>query len=293
MNLAKTNLTKKILDTGDEEIDKKEKINLQNKEIENINNEENQKKAQIELDNLIKELDSIQKEKYNPEKINPEEFEKDHDENGHLDFIHTGALLRARNYKINEYDRNKTKEIAGKILPTVLTTTASIAGLASMQLYTLLQTSERKYFRNGYIKLNSNRYIFSEPSPPIKNIDKVFYKSLLKSIKYIPEKWCSWDIFNLNHSMSLNQFREKLKKEYNIELDDIIFDENYICDIAKINNELKIEEAYEQVVKKKLGKEKIFLIFEALIKDLPEVKINDKICKNVAVVMPPFKYYLK
>ena len=60
-----------MIDTGDEEIDKKEKINLQNKEIENINNEENQKKAQIELDNLIKELDSIQKEKYNPEKINP------------------------------------------------------------------------------------------------------------------------------------------------------------------------------------------------------------------------------
>ena len=56
---------------------------------------------------------------------------------------------------------------------------------------------------------------------------------------------------------------------------------------------MKIEEAYEQVTKKNLGKEKIFLIFLALIKDLPEVKINDKICKNVAVVMPPFKYYLK
>ena len=281
------------IDTGDEEEDKKEKINQQKKEKENTNNKENQKKAQIELDNLIKELDSIQKEKLTPEKINPEEFEKDHDENGHIDFIHAGALLRARNYKLDEYDRNKTKEIAGKIIPTILTTTASISGLASMQLYTLLQTSERKYFRNGYIKLNSNRYIFSEPRPPIKNIDKEFDKYLSKSLKYIPEKWCSWDIIKLTYPMNLNQFREKLKKEYNVELDDIIFDEKYICDLTQINNELKIEEAYEKVVKKKINEEKMFLVFQALIKDLPEVKINDKLCKDVAVVIPPFKYNLK
>ena len=69
-------------------------------------------------------------------KIIPEEFEKDHDENGHIDFIHAGANLRARNYTIDECDRNKTKKIAGKIIHTILNTTASIAAILSLQLYT-------------------------------------------------------------------------------------------------------------------------------------------------------------
>ena len=77
--------------------------------------------------------------------INQEEFEKDHDENGHIDFIHAGAILRARNYKIEECDRNYTKQISGNIIPTILTTTASIAAVSSIQLYTSFQTNENIY----------------------------------------------------------------------------------------------------------------------------------------------------
>ena len=49
----------------------------------------------------MKELDKIKRENYDVNKIIPEEFEKDHDENGHIDFIHAGANLRARNYSID------------------------------------------------------------------------------------------------------------------------------------------------------------------------------------------------
>ena len=37
---------------------------------------------------------------------------------------------------------------AGRIIPTIMTTTATVAGHVSMQLYTLLQTHEPKYLRN-------------------------------------------------------------------------------------------------------------------------------------------------
>lgn len=40
-------------------------------------------------------------------RISPAEFEKDDDTNFHIDFIAASANLRARNYKINEADRNK------------------------------------------------------------------------------------------------------------------------------------------------------------------------------------------
>ena len=50
--------------------------------------------------------------------------------------------------------------IAGKIIPTILTTTATVAGHVSLQLYTLLQTHEIKYLRNIFFNLSNNYYLF-------------------------------------------------------------------------------------------------------------------------------------
>jgi len=124
-------------------------IQLSEVEAEQNSREENEAKSTIE--ELFKELDKIRKEhsQFDYKNINPEKFEKDHEDNGHIDFIHYGANLRAENYGIDKCDRNKTKQIAGKIISTVLTTTASIAGITSLQLYTMLQTNENKYFRES------------------------------------------------------------------------------------------------------------------------------------------------
>ena len=65
----------------------------------------------------------------------PVEFEKDDDANFHIDFIHAAANLRARNYRVHECDQQKTKMIAGKIIPAIATTTAMITGCVTAEIY--------------------------------------------------------------------------------------------------------------------------------------------------------------
>ena len=280
----------------DEEENKNNKTEEKDEfEKQNEIDSEEQQKAQKEVDKIFAELNKIKREEYDSKKINPEEFEKDHDENGHIDFINAQANLRAKNYNIDECDRNKTKKIAGKIIPTILTTTASIAGVVSLQFYTIFQTNEPQYFRDCFFNLCSNYFFFTKPSEPIQMRDSEFDEKIMGPVKAIPDGWNAWDRIYINETKTCGQLIDYLKKKYNIDVDMLTADGiTIITTFAGKNNEkwnTKIEDAYEKNAQKKIGEKKKYLNIQ-VVGSIEDTKINEKKFRNASVFIPPIKYKL-
>lgn len=91
---------------------------------------------QDRVQTIIDELNALNKAEF---KITPLDFEKDDDSNLHMDFIVACSNLRATNYKIPTADRHTSKLIAGKIIPAIATATTFVAGVATLELYKLVQ----------------------------------------------------------------------------------------------------------------------------------------------------------
>eukprot|EP01012_Entosiphon_sulcatum_P009048 TRINITY_DN14_c0_g1_i1.p1 TRINITY_DN14_c0_g1~~TRINITY_DN14_c0_g1_i1.p1 ORF type:complete len:998 (-),score=166.39 TRINITY_DN14_c0_g1_i1:338-3331(-) len=123
------------------------------------------------------------------------EFEKDNDENHHIDFITACSNLRARNYKIPEADRAKTKQIAGKIIPAMVTTTAMVTGLVCLEWYKVLQSKPIAAYKNSFLNLATPFLACSEPLPPAK-------------ATYGDKEWTLWDRFDIDEGrdVSLKEF---------------------------------------------------------------------------------------
>jgi ubiquitin-activating enzyme E1 len=109
-------------------------------------------------------------EKLTAELITPEEFEKDCDTNYHIDFIYSLANLRASNYKLDPMDWMTVKIKAGRIVPALGTTTASIAGLQTLELVKVLKEIKVADIKNAFLNLAVPILTQSEPgeAPKIK-----------------------------------------------------------------------------------------------------------------------------
>ena len=177
-----------------------------------------------------------------------------------------------------------------------MTTTATVAGHVSMQLYTLLQTHDIKYLRNVFFNLGNNYYLFSEPSPPIIMQDKTDEEEG-GPIKCIPNGWTIWDRLEIKGSKTCEQFFKEMKDKYGIDIDILLANGEIITSnvdekIFKENMDKKIEDLYNKIAKIKLKNDINYLIIQ-LSANIKKVTIKDKVIEDVPVEMPPIKYIFK
>jgi hypothetical protein len=111
--------------------------------------------------------------------VSPQEFEKDEDANGHVDFLHAAANLRARSYGLPPMEWIDVKLKAGRIIPALVTTTALVSGLLCVELVKVLGHQRRigdetvaktgwpvDRFKSTFLNLAVPNFFQAEPGPP-------------------------------------------------------------------------------------------------------------------------------
>eukprot|EP00794_Sanderia_malayensis_P007342 gene7342-8162_t len=202
-------------------------------------------------------------------KLYPEEFEKDDDTNFHMDFIVACSNLRATNYEIANADRHKTKQVAGKIIPAIATTTSLVTGLVCLELYKLVQKNQKiETFKNGFVNLALPFFGFSEPMPAPK-------------MSYNGNDFTLWDRFEVNgrkengQEMTMGDLIDYFKNQHQLEITMISQGVSMIYSFfmppAKMKERLAtpISVTVEKLSKKKINKEHIHhLVLELCCNDV-------------------------
>lgn len=223
------------------------------------------------------------------ESLNPADFEKDDDDNFHIDFINACSNLRARNYKITECDRNKTKMIAGKIIPAIATTTAMITGSVSNEIFKYAQGfNEIGKFKNAFVNLALPLFLFSEPDDVKLNKSKEFDPIVCGPIKMLPEGYTNYDKVEVNEgSLTLQQMLDWMKTNKGVEISLITIGTVLLFNAYLPGNKhaarmpKKVEDIYREITQKDLPAGRKYLAIE-----VGGVIIED----GADFQMPPVKY---
>ena len=171
--------------------------------------------------------------------IEIKEFEKEDDSNHHIEFLKTFSNLRAKNYNIENYDRNLVKFISGNIIPAVQTTTSSICGYIISQIYTLLKEKyKREDLRDLNFGMSFPNFTFKLPTKPkiIKN---------QKDERKVPYDFTVLDKIEIDDGITVKELTNQLIKKFGFEFD---FDCMYtINDLSLIEEEKDINKLIEDL----------------------------------------------
>ncbi|XP_051060609.1 ubiquitin-like modifier-activating enzyme 7 isoform X2 [Phodopus roborovskii] len=129
----------------------------------------------------LKELQELLENWSKGPPLKPVLFEKDDDSNFQMDFVVAATNLRAQNYGILPVNHAQIKQIMGRIIPAIATSTSVVAGLLGLELYKVVSGPRPLgAFRQSYLHLAENYFTRSVPSAPA-----------LQLFHHL--KWTCWD----------------------------------------------------------------------------------------------------
>ncbi len=208
-------------------------------------------------------------------------FEKDDDSNGHVDFIHAAANLRASMYSIDPSDRLKVKRIAGKIVPAIATTTACIAGFVSIEFVKVIKREENlARHKNLFINLGLSLILVSEPGPCQRTqITETCSVTL----------WDKWRI-NGHKALTLQQFIAKLKDKYKLTASGIMNGSKVVWLPVMPGHAKRLAEPMAKLIKGPVG------VNTLTTNDYVDLSITYAECDNIDhgnrnSLCPPVRYY--
>lgn len=100
---------------------------------------------------------------------------------------------------------------AGRIIPALATTTASVAGMQTLELIKVLKCEKIEEFRNYYLNLALPLVQASEPGAVLKT-------KLHEDLEV--DLWSRWDIYKKD--ITLGQLFEHIKNTYKLEIKDVM-----------------------------------------------------------------------
>jgi len=238
------------------------------------------------IENLKLELLKIYSDGFNQEeicKIHEQIFEKDHDENHQVDFLYISSNLRASNFNIDLCSRDKVKFISGRIVPSIPTTTSSIVGFISTQIYTLLQTTEIQYLRQINIDLSTPFFLIYRPKRAYQNKDQVHPLTKVLT-KAIPSNFTCWDYLEIQGNKTTNDIIDYINDKYQVEINGLytLNSTNIIKDDSSYD--LQFQDAYYIAIGKDKNESHNNSIYFRVLADV--INSDDH------VIMPKFKYII-
>lgn len=122
----------------------------------------------------IKEEDLKNQEKFDDEELNviPNvlnmiNFDKDLEVD--YNWLYQGTKIRSETYKIEMISKLKVRQISGKIIPALATTTSIVSGLISLEILKYYNKSKIEDYRSYFLDTSLNQLLYSEPNSVKKN----------------------------------------------------------------------------------------------------------------------------
>jgi ubiquitin-activating enzyme E1 len=151
--------------------------------------------------------------KVEPISLIPQSYDKDRESD--YTWMYYGSLIRATSYQMEFPDMLKMRQISGKIIPAMATTTSMVSGLISLELIKYYQDKKIDDYRSYFLNLALNQYLYSEPNPVQKD-------------KFGSTEVSVWDKFSESVNITIGDIIEKYGKIFDTEITIVVSDDKII-----------------------------------------------------------------